>query len=48
MSSHLSGVVVPVRVPSMDQIELFNYLLNVIIIWNNIAVCELFVLDGST
>ena len=43
-----TGVVVPVKVQSMGQIELFNHLLRIIIRGNYTAVWKLFLLDRNT
>ena len=40
--------VVPVRFPSMGQIEPFNRLLLLIVIWKHTAVWKLFVFSGNT
>ena len=39
LRSTLAKMVVPARVPSMVQIELFNHLLRIIIIWNKSYSC---------
>ena len=41
------GVIVPVRVPSSGQIELFNHSLRIDFL-NHTIVCKLFVLDWNT
>ena len=40
--------VMPVRVLSISQIKLFNYLQRIVVVWHHTAKCKLFVLDRNT